>query len=54
MLKELMEKGWIYLDEKHQEYVGIASDGIHVGIGNKGDEERIEHYLADNPTPDKW
>lgn len=36
------------------EYVGTASDGTDVNLGNVGEEKALESYLRDNPTPDKW
>lgn len=36
----------------HDTYIGIASDGDHVHIGQ--DLQSTERYLADHPTPDTW
>jgi hypothetical protein len=35
-------------------YVGRASDGAEVQIGNIGQEQNTEAYLTARPTPDMW
>lgn len=51
-LQALLDAGTIKLDG--HEYVGTAADGVEVSIGEADETRRIESYLAENPTPDKW
>ena len=51
-LQEYINNGTIWIED--DEYVGKASDGIIVGLGSVGEEERMERYLKACPTPDKW
>ena len=52
-LARLLNEKIIWLDE-HQNYVGEAADGVTVAFGMVGNEEVIEDYLADNPSPEDW
>jgi len=44
--------GSVHFDMSTKEYVGIASDGVEVGLGS--DPDGVEKYLVANPTPDCW
>ena len=35
-------------------YIGKASDGVWVQLGEVGREKDLEEYLASCPTPDRW
>ena len=37
-----------------REYIGLASDGVWVNLGNVGSELQVEGYLAAHPSPDTW
>ena len=52
LLNKAIQFGWIVLEG--EEYIGIASDGCRVGMGRVGQEDEIEIYLCDRPTPDYW
>jgi hypothetical protein len=52
-LEALLASGIVWKD--HSEFVGKASDGTEVQIGNDADNPaRIESYLASNPGPENW
>lgn len=51
-LQTLMALGHIKLIDS--EYVGIASDGTEVNIGDANYCDAIEIYLANNSTPEEW
>lgn len=60
LLKAAIDRNEVYLDG--DEYVGRAQyldatqqrHASEVLLGNVGDEERIESYLKDRPTPADW
>ncbi len=52
-LKQLLESKVITLNSDDT-YTAIASDGIEVQFGMRGDEQQIEEYLKDYPTPEDW
>ncbi len=52
LLENMLEKGFIYMDDKT--YVGKSYDGIVVEFGMIGDEDKIEEYLMHYPTPEYW
>ncbi len=52
LLAAHVASGVIYSD--NGEYFGIASDGIHVLMGNVGQEDALEAYLGDYPQPADW
>lgn len=54
ILNDLIESGDIFLDESIGEYVGKASDGIDVCLGDINSEESVERYLSQNPGPEYW
>jgi len=37
---------------KHNKFVGVASNGVEVGLGDTKDSVAI--YLADRPEPNQW
>lgn len=51
-LKDYMDSGVVYVDDTN--YIGIASDGVHVILGDIDDLTSIENYLAAYPNPDNW
>ena len=51
-LEYLLAEGAIFIDQG--EYVGIAYDDVEVHLGIVGEEDIIEAYLADHPTPMEW
>lgn len=51
-LEKLLASGYVWIVDSH--YIGRASDGEEVVIGEVGDEERIEWYLASYPNPTDW
>lgn len=55
-LQALLDAGTVYLDNSTPaaHYVGKASDGQEVSIGDPMFCSQIEAYLADHPTPDSW
>lgn len=52
LLMHLMEEGHIWVDGR--EYVGLASDGVEVHIGQFDEEDSVEEYLKRHPTPAEW
>jgi hypothetical protein len=53
MLKDLLADGTIWIERGC--YLGQAVDcGEVVCIGSIGDEENVELYLAEHPTPYTW
>jgi hypothetical protein len=52
ILEQLIKLGKIWVEGR--EYVGLAEDGTIVSVGNVGQEEQAEKYLAAHPTPDTW
>ena len=55
ILDELMADGIVR--KEGFEYVGMASDGVEVGIGcvlEDGDLMNLEEWLEKFPTPDLW
>lgn len=52
LLTALIAQGIVKLEGS--EYVGQASDGVWVSLGDIYDTDRIERYLKDYPTPDRW
>lgn len=53
ILTTLLESRTIWLSNDDG-YLGRASDGTVVTLGNAGDEERLLRYLRDHPTPKDW
>jgi hypothetical protein len=62
-LNYLLDEGVVYIKESNvphvpekfiKEYVGIAYDDVEVLLGYVGEEDAIEKYLADHPTPREW
>ncbi|UVG34474.1 hypothetical protein SEA_GAZEBO_105 [Microbacterium phage Gazebo] len=53
ILDALIVAGHIHVSE-HGEYVGTASDGTEVLIGQTFAADAAERYLADFPSPDMW
>ncbi len=51
-LNQLIEQGIIHYEPKEYQWVGKASDGIEVGLGNTKDSVAI--YLANRPEPSMW
>ena len=51
-LQALMDAGSVWAEDGA--YVGKASDGVIVQIGNVGHEDTVEMYLISNPTPHHW
>lgn len=52
VLTKLISEKLVWLDGN--EYVGQASDGAEISLGNQGSEEGIERYLKANPSPEDW
>lgn len=52
-LKQLLESKVITLNSDDS-YTAIASDGVKVHLGMRGDERQIEEYLKKYPTPNEW
>lgn len=53
-LDELLETGIIFISPDGFEYIGTASDGIEVGLGNVGREDDLNRFLDDSPSPSDW
>ena len=51
-LNFLITQGIIHYEPKELQWVGRASDGVEVGLGNTKDKVAI--YLADRPEPSMW
>ncbi len=51
-LNSLIEQGIIHYEPRENQWVGKASDGIEVGLGDTKDHVAI--YLADRPEPNMW
>jgi hypothetical protein len=51
-LEALIEEGTVKL-EGH-DYLGLASDGVWVSLGEKGEEKILEKYFEDYPGPETW
>jgi len=51
-LSKYIEDGTIRWDSDHNEYVGIAEDGVELSFGN--DPGHAERYLKANPNPSDW
>ena len=51
-LKMLLANKIIEIEDNY--YIGKASDGIWVQLGEIGAEDQLELYLETYPTPDKW
>lgn len=51
-LQELVRSGLAHFDGT--EYHAVASDGTAVILGSKGNEDFIEEFLEDSPTPEHW
>ena len=52
ILHRLMAAKIVWFDEDDREYVGLASDGVEVSLGNE--KNQVERFLTNSPTPDKW
>ena len=52
ILDSLIKNGNIY--KNGNEYIGIASDNVHVLIGGVGREKQLESYLTECPNPTYW
>lgn len=48
----LMEQGKVKIVDR--EYIGTASDGVEVLLGQVGNECAMLRYLADHPSPNDW
>jgi len=53
-LTELIIKTDIIMNFEKKEYIGIADDNTEVTLGIFGEEDQIEKYLIDHPTPETW
>lgn len=51
-LEKLLESGSIIA--WCGEYIGTASDGVEVILGEIGREDTLESYLLSHPTPETW
>ncbi len=51
-LQALIDSGTVWIDGGN--YVGKASDGVDVDIGEVCYEDTVEMYLAEHPTPNTW
>jgi len=52
ILSNFMKDKTIFIENK--EYIGKASDGAEVNLGNVGDELKLYSYLESHPKPDTW
>jgi len=51
-LQDLISKGIVWKDGR--EYIGKASDGEEVTLGDDGNLDSLYRYLASNPSPCDW
>lgn len=51
-LNSYIRNGVIRYEPREHQFVGMASDGVEVGLGNTKDSVAI--YLADRPEPNQW
>jgi hypothetical protein len=51
-LDRLIIERKIWWEEGEQNWVGRASDGVKVLLGN--DRDSVERYLSTCPTPEDW
>lgn len=54
LLKYNIHIGTIQMDLAEEAYYGICPDGTETHLGILGDEQLINEYLQEHPTPDKW
>jgi len=52
ILASLIEQNLVC--KEGSEYVGLASDGLLVSLGNIVEPHLVEKYLQARPTPDLW
>jgi hypothetical protein len=51
-LNSYIHDGTIHYEQKENQWVGKASDGVEVGLGDTKD--KVAKYLADRPEPNMW